>query len=141
MNIGTFILHYWLSIFSHFKVEKMCYNNLVIISPTHQLETSAARSTHRQCLVRPYYTREQLISMSSQLKSCKYSILPFTAIETIRKLKINKCPSKLGTKLNQYNMKVNTKNLVHIQLGTEQVSTSIVRVGTANARSFKNKSD
>ena len=119
----------------------MCYNNLVVISPTHQLGTSAGRSTRRQCLAQPHYTREQLINMSSKLKLCKYSILPFAAIETIRKLKINKCPSKLGSRLNQYTSKVNTKNLVHIQLGTDQIYTSNVRVGTVNTRSVKNKSD
>ena len=119
----------------------MCYNNLVVISPTHQLGTSAGRSTHRQCLARPHYTREQLINMSSKLKLCKYSILPFAAIETIRKLKINKCPSKLGLRLNQYTGKVNTKNLVHIQLDTDQIYTSNVRVGNINTRSVKNKSD
>ena len=79
--------------------------------------------------------------MSSKLKLCKYSILPFAAIETIRKLKINKCPSKLGSRLNKYTSKVNTKNLVHIQLGTDQIYTSNVRVGTVNTRSVKNKSD
>ena len=98
----------------------MCYNNLVVISPTHQLGTSAGRSTHRQCLVRPHYTREQLINMSSKLKLCKYSTLSFAAIETIRKIR---------------------KNLVHIQLGTDQIYTSNVRVGTVNTRSVKNKSD
>ena len=113
----------------------MCYNNLVIYI------TSAGGSTHRQYMVQPHYTREQLINMSSKLKSCKYSILPFSAIETIRKLKINKCPSKLGSRLNQYTTKVNTKNLVHIQLGIDQICTSNVRVGTVNTRSVKNKSD
>ena len=39
------------------------------------------------------------------------------------------------------NTLLNTKNLVHIQLGTDQVSTSNVRVHTVNARSIKNKSD
>ena len=128
MSTGKLILHYRLSILSQFRVEIMCYNNLVVISPTHQLGTSAGRSTHKQCLVQPHYTREQLINMSSKLKLCKYSILPFAAIETIRKLKINKHPSKLGSRLNQYTRKVNTKNLVHIQLGTDQIYTSNVRV-------------
>ena len=140
MSIGKLILHYQLSILSQFRVEIMCYNNLVIISPTHQLGTSAGGSTHRQYMVQPHYTREQLY-MSNKLKSCKYSILPFSAIETIRKLKINICPSKLGSRLNQYTSKVNTKNLVHIQLGTDQIYTSNVRVGTVNTRSVKNKSD
>ena len=77
--------------------------------------------------------------MSSNLKSNKYCIIPFTTIDTIRKLKINKCPSKLGARQSRYKYtsKVNTKNLVHIQLGTEQVNTNNVRVGTANARSVK----
>ena len=141
MNIGKLILHYRLSILSQFGVEIMCYNNLVVILPTHQLGTSAGRSTHRQCLAQPHYTREQLINMSSKLKLCKYSILPFAAIETIRKLKINKRPSKLGSRLNQYTSKVNTNNLVHIKLGTDQIYSSNVRVGTVNTRSVKNKSD
>ena len=119
----------------------MCYNNLVVISPTHQLGTSAGGSPHRQYMAEPHYTREQLINMSSKLKSCKYSILPFSAIETIRKLKINKRPSKLGPRLNNYTSKVNTKNLVQIHLGVNQIKTSNVRVGTVNTRSVKNKSD
>ena len=141
MSIGKSILHYRLSILSQFRVEIMCYNNLVIILPTHQLGTSAGGSTHRQYMAQPHYTREQLINMSNKLKSCKYSILPFSAIETIRKLKMNKSPSKLGSRLNQYTGKVNTKNLVHIQLGIDQIYTSNVRVGTVNTRSVKNKSD
>ena len=141
MSTRKLILHYRLSILSQFRVEIICYNNLVVISPTHQLGTSAGRPTHRQCLAQPHYTREQLINMSSKLKLCKYSILPFAAIETIRKLKINKCPSKLASRLNKYTSKVNTKNLVHIQLGTDQIYTSNVRVGTVNTRSVKNKSD
>ena len=119
----------------------MCYNNLVVISPTHQLGTSAGGSPYRQYMAQPHYTREQLINMSSKLKSCKYSILSFSAIETIRKLKINKCPSKLGSRLNNYTSKVNTKNLVQIHLGADQIKTSNVRVGTVNTRSVKNKSD
>ena len=119
----------------------MCYNNLVVISPTHQLGTSAGGSSHRQYMAQSHYTREQLINMSSKLKSCKYSILSFSAIETIRKLKINKRPSKLGSRLNKYTSKVNTENLVQIHLGPDQIKTSNVRVGTVNTRSVKNKSD
>ena len=143
MSIGRIFLHNRISIFSQFRVEKMCYNNLVVISPTHQLETSAGGSAHRQYMVRPLYTREQLINMSNKLKlkTCKYSILPFSTIETIRKLKINKRPSKLGSRLNSYTSKVNTKNLVQIPLGTDQIKTSNVRVATVNTRSLKNKAD
>ena len=141
MSIGKLILHNWLSILSQFRVEIMCYNNLVVISPTHQLGTSAGGSPHRQYMAEPHYTREQLINMSSKLKSCKYSILPFSAIKTIRKLKMNKRPSKLGSRLNNYTSKVNTKNLVQIHLGVNQIKTSNVRVGTVNTRSVKNKSD
>ena len=141
MSIGKLILHNRLSILSQFRVEIMCYNNLVVISPTHQLGTSAGGSPHRQYMAEPHYTREQLINMSSKLKSCKYSILPFSAIETIRKLKINKRPSKLGSRLNNYTSKVNTRNLVQIHLGVNQIKTSNVRVGTVNTRSVKNKSD
>ena len=141
MSIGKLILHNRLSILSQFRVEIMCYNNLVVISPTHQLGTSPGGSPHRQYMAEPHYTREQLINMSSKLKSCKYSILPFSAIETIRKLKINKRPSKLGSRLNNYTSKVNTKNLVQIHLGVNQIKTSNVRVGTVNTRSVKNKSD
>ena len=141
MSIGKLILHNRLSILSQFRVEIMCYNNLVVILPTHQLGTSAGGSPHRQYMAQPHYTREQLINMSSKLKSCKYSILSFSAIETIRKLKINKCPSKLGSRLNNYTSKVNTKYLVQIHLGADQIKTSNVRVGTVNTRSVKNKSD
>ena len=79
--------------------------------------------------------------MASQLKSSKYCILPHTVINTIRQLKINKHPSKLGAQHIKYTSKVNTKNFVHIQLGTDYNISSNIRVGTVNARSVKNKSD
>ena len=80
--------------------------------------------------------------MSRQLKqTSKYCIIPHTTINTIQELKINKCPSKLGARHNNYTSKVNTKNLVHIQLGTEQNLSSYVRIATVSARSVKNKSE
>ena len=79
--------------------------------------------------------------MSSQLKSSKYCILPHSVINTIRQLKMNKRPSKLGAQHIKYTSKVNTKNLVHIQLGTDHNISSNVRIGTVNARSVKNKLD
>ena len=139
MNIGKLILHNRLSILSQFSVEIMCYNNLVVISPTHQQESSADRSPHRQCMGGPQYTREQLINMSSKLKLCKYSILPFSTIEIVRKLKINECPSKLGSRLNNYTSKVNTKYLIQVNLGTNQTKTSNVRVGTVNTSQLGHK--
>ena len=79
--------------------------------------------------------------MSKQLESSKYCILPHSTINTIRQLKINKYPSKLGARCIKYTSKVNTKNLVHKQLGTDQNTSSNIRIGTVNARSVKNKSD
>ena len=80
--------------------------------------------------------------MSRQLKqTSKYCIIPHTTINTIQELKINKCPSKLGARHNNYTSKVNTKNLVHVQLGTEQNLSSYVRIATVSARSVKNKSE
>ena len=80
--------------------------------------------------------------MSRQLKqTSKYYIIPHSTINTIWDLKINKHPSKLGAKSNNYTSKVKTKNLVHIQLGAEQNLSSNVRIATVNARSVKNKSD
>ena len=79
--------------------------------------------------------------MSRQLESSKYYTLPHTTINTVRLLKIKKCPSKLGARCIKYTSKINTKNLVHIQLGTDQNTSSNVRIGTVNARSVKNKSD
>ena len=79
--------------------------------------------------------------MASQLKSSKYCIVPHTVIDTIRQLKINKHPSKLGAWRIKYTSKVNTKNLVHIQLGTDHNISSNVRVATVSARSVKNKLD
>ena len=79
--------------------------------------------------------------MSRQLESSKYCTLPHTTINTVRQLKINKHPSKLGTRCIKYTSKINIKNLVHIQLGTDQNTSSNVRIGTVNARSVKNKSD
>ena len=130
MNIRTVTLLKWISILSYFLVEIMCYSNLVEISPTSQRNqpaSSACSSTHRQCLMRTTYTRNQLITMSRQLKqTSKYCIIPHTTINTIQELKINNCPSKLGTRHNNYTSKINTKNLVHIQLGTEQNLSSNV---------------
>ena len=140
MNTGSMILLKLISILCHILIEKMCYSNLVVILP-NQPETSAPRSTHRQCLVPSRYTRDQLFNMPSQLKSSKYCILPHSVINTIRQLKINKCPSKLGAWCIKYTSKLNTKNLVHIQLGTDHNTSSNVRVGTVNARSVKNKLD
>ena len=80
--------------------------------------------------------------MSRQLKeTSEYCIILHTTINTIQELKINKCPSKLGARCNNYTSKVNTKNLIHVQLGTEQNLSSNIRVATVNARSVKNKSD
>ena len=80
--------------------------------------------------------------MSRQLKqTSKYCIIPHSTINIIWNLKINKCPSKLGAWCNNYTSKVNTKNLVHIQLGAEQNLSSNVRIATVNARSVKNKLD
>ena len=144
MNTRTMILIKWLSILSYFLAEIMCYSNLVVISPTSQQNQpalSASSSTHRQSLTKTSYTRDQLVNMSRQLKSCKYCILPHSVINTIQEFKINKCPSKLGARHNNYTSKVNTKNLVHVQLGTEQNLSSNVRVATVNTRSVKNKSD
>ena len=79
--------------------------------------------------------------MSSQLKSSKYCILPHSVINTIRQLKINKCLSKLGARHIKYTSKVNEKNLVHVQLGTDHNTSSNIRVGTVNSGSVKNKLD
>ena len=139
MNTGLMILLKQISILCHILIEIMCYSNPVVIPPS-QPETSASKSTHRQCLAWGRYTRDQLFNMASQLKSSKYCILPHSVINTIRQLKINKCPSKLGAQHIKYTSKVNTKNLIHIQLGTDHKISSNVRVGTVNARSVKNKS-
>ena len=62
-------------------------------------------------------------------------------INTIQEFKINKHPSKQCTRHNNYTSKVNTKNLLHVQLSTEQNKSSNVRIATVNARLVKNKSD
>ena len=64
-----------------------------------------------------------------------------TDINTIQEFKINKCPSKLGTRHNKYTSKINTKNLVHVQLGTEQNIFINIRIAAVNARSVQNKSE
>ena len=97
MNTRSMILLIWISILCHILVEIMCYSNLVLISP-NQPKTSTPRSIHRQCLVPTRYTRDQLINMSRQLESSKYCTLPHTTINTVKQLKINKCPSKLGAR-------------------------------------------
>ena len=106
MNIRTVTLLKQISILSYFLLEIICYSNLVVRSPTsrqNQPASSACSSTHRQCLMRTTYTRNQLITMSRQLKQAsKYCIIPHTTINTIQELKINKHPSKLGTRRNNY---------------------------------------
>ena len=90
-------------------IEIMCFSNLVIILPNSQLQpqlvptSSAIGSPHKaqynqeDTIERwPTYTRQQLLAIKDMLKlDTKYCRIPFRTINLVRKLKINRRPSKL----------------------------------------------
>ena len=83
----------------------MCFSNLVVILPKPKLcsAPSPGRSSTYKALETigtisacPTYTRDQLMQVKDMVKlNTKYSKIPFKAIQLVRKLKINRCPSKL----------------------------------------------
>ena len=75
----------------------MCFSNLTVILPKLCPAPSAGRSQpyKAQCTCPPY-TRDQLVQIRNNIKNdTKYSKIPFETINTVRKFKINKRPSKL----------------------------------------------
>ena len=98
MNICYRKLNKWISIIFSIVVvtnQIMCYNNLMVISPSENWPTSTHRSPHKVNQSVPAYTRDQVLNMPSKPKQIKYCILPFKTIEIIQKYQINKHPRKL----------------------------------------------
>ena len=93
INICTRCWHIQISIVYYSFLTKMCYSNLILIFPRVNC-TTAGRLPHKAEIHAPVYTRKDLFNMSNAVKTdAKYRILPFGAINTIWKLKINKKPS------------------------------------------------
>ena len=144
MNTCSRQLDKWISmIFSIIVVinQIMCYNNLVVISPSEKWPISTHRSPHKVDPIEPTYTRDQLFNMSSKLKQSKYCILPFKTKEIIQKYKINKWPRKLVLNRKIPQTKINTGNLVQVKLNSETCrnKSNNIRLATINVRSIKNK--
>ena len=79
----------------------------------------------------------QLITMSNKLKDSKYYIPPFSTINRIRELGLNKCKARKNIRYLHKPKKVNTKNLT--QINTIENNSNNIRIVTINARSVKNK--
>ena len=92
----------------------MSFNNLVEISPTNQLcpSTSAPGSNaYKATIDRCSYNRQQLMAIKDMVKlDTKYCRIPFRTINLVRKLKINRWPSKLDLQCQPISQsKINTK--------------------------------
>ena len=89
----------------------MCISNLIVISPSENVNFSTENSDHKDTIGPYNYTRDQLIGMSGKLKDSKYCILPFNTINNIRELGLHKCKTRKHN--NRYLLKPkqeNTKN-------------------------------
>ena len=129
----------------------MCFSNLVVISPKSQLcpTSSALGSPHKAQSIQgstiarwPTYTRQQLLAIQNMVKlDNRYSRIPFKTINLVRKLKINKCPSKLDKECPIIKQtKIQAKNLVNIEIKpTDKIVSQHIRIATVNTRSIKNK--
>ena len=100
----------------------MHYFNVIVILPTVN-STSAERLPQKANIDAPVYTRQGLCNISKVVNiNAKNRILPFGAMDTIQKLKINKKPScskqqyRKTNKIKQHG--VNTSNLVQIPVGS-----------------------
>ena len=71
----------------------------------------------------------------------KYCRVPFRTINLVRKLKINRRPSKLDLQCQPISQsRINTKNLVNIDISPKKhTTTNNLKIATINARSIKNK--
>ena len=117
----------------------MCISNLMVITHSENSHFSTENSNHKETLGLYNYTRDQLITISDKLKDSKYCIPPFTTINKIRDLGLNK--HKVRKHNNRYLLKpkkVNTKNLIQIN-PTEKSNSNNIRIATINVRSVKNK--
>ena len=125
----------------------MSFNNLVELSPTDQLcpSTSAPGSNTYKATIGKQptgYNRQQLMAIKDMVKlDTRYCRIPFQTINLVRKLKINRWPSKLDLQCQPISQsKINTKNLVNINISSKgHTITNNLRIGTINTRSIKNK--
>ena len=77
--------------------------------------------------------------MSDKLRDSKYCILPFSSINNIRALGLNKQKTrKHNNRCLLKPKKVNTKNLIQINQ-TRKNNSNNIRIATINVRSIKNK--
>ena len=69
----------------------------------------------------------------------KYCRIPFQTINLVRKLKINRRPSKLDLQCQPISQsRINTKNLVNIDISPKKhTTTNNLKIATINARSIK----
>ena len=96
----------------------MSLNNLVRILPTYRLcpSTSALGSqAYKATIDKCSYNRQQLLAIKDMVKlDTKYCKIPFRTINLVRKLKINRSPSKLDLQCQPISQsRINTKNLVN----------------------------
>ena len=123
----------------------MCFSNLVVILPKLCSAPSAGRSPTYKASATigtigacPTYTRDQLMHIKLDTW---YSKISFRTIQLVRKLKINKHPSKLELGCNQIKQyRSNTKNLVKIDIiNNDKITRNNLRIAMVNTRSLKNK--
>ena len=125
----------------------MSFNNLVEISPTNQLcpGSSAPGSNAYKATIERWptsYNRQQLMAIKDMAKlDTKYCKIPYPTINLVRKLKINRRPSKLDLQHQPIlQNRINTKNLVNIIISSKgHTITNNLRIATINTRSIKNK--
>ena len=122
----------------------MSFNNLVRISPTNKLcpSTSALGSqAYKATIDNCSYNRQQLLAIKDMVKlNTKYCRIPFQTINLVRKLKINRRPSKLDLQCQPISQsRINTKNLVNINISPKHTTTNKLKLATINTRSIKNK--
>ena len=88
------------------------------------------------------YNRQQLMAIKDMVKlDARYCRIPFQTINLVRKLKLNRQPSKLDLQCQPISQsKINTKNLVNIDISSKgHTITNNLRIATINTRSIKNK--
>ena len=121
----------------------MSLNNLVRISPTNRLcpSTSALESQAYKATIDKYsYNRQQLLAIKDMVKlDTKYCRIPFRTINLVRKLKINRRPSKLDLQSQPISQtRINTKKLVNIDISPKKhTTTNKLKLATINTRSIK----
>ena len=148
MNIPRLLGNKRISILFQQSSRKMCFSNLVVISP--KAPSALGSSLKAQCYHNratqswPTYTRSQLLEIRTKLKhDTRYCTIPFTTINQVREFKLNKRPSKLELRRAQIKQKgSHHNNLITIEpKSKDKIVSQYVRIATVNTRSIKNKVD